>query len=91
MRIALIFAQIDTSPLPRATGDPIKTALSVVFGIVGAIALLMIVLGGFRYITAHGDSNQVAQARNTILYALIGLLVSMAAFSIVTFVAGRIG
>lgn len=91
-----IFAQIDTTqihglPTPAANGSAISTALSIVFAVTASVALLMIVIAGFRYIIARGDSNAVAQARNTILYAVIGLLVSLAAFSIVTFVLRGIG
>jgi len=82
---------IDISGLPNhGQADPTMTALSIglnlVFGIAGSMAVLMIVIAGFRYILAHGDSNAMAQARNTIQYALIGLAVIMVAYSIVTFV-----
>lgn len=60
--------------------------LSVVFALAASIAVLMIVIAGFRYILAHGDSNAMAQARNSIIYAVVGLVVIMAAYAIVTFV-----
>jgi hypothetical protein len=84
---------IDLSGLPKpaANASTVQTVLNIVFGIAASAALLMIVIGGFRYIVAHGDPNSTAQARNTILYAVIGLLVTMAAYSIVTFVVGRVG
>ena len=89
----IIAAVIDTSGLPNAQADSSKlnTIVNTVFGVVASIAVLMIVINGFRYIVAHGDSNATAQARNGILYALIGLVVTMAAFSIVTFVVKGIG
>lgn len=62
-----------------------------VFPISASLALLMVVIGGFKYITANGDPNSVTSAKNTIIYALIGLLVVMAAFSIVTFVVKGVG
>lgn len=73
------------------TSKTLATVLGIVFAVTASIALLMIVIAGFRYIVAHGDPNATAQAKNTILYAVIGLLVSMAAFSIVTFVVKGIG
>jgi hypothetical protein len=89
----LVAAVVDTGGLPKvqATGSTLNTVLSIVFGITASIALLMIIIGGFRYIVAHGDSNAVAQARNTILYAVIGLVITLAAYSIVTFVVKGIG
>jgi hypothetical protein len=90
MTIQLFASVLDYSNLPKpaATGATVTTVLGIVFGITASMALLIIVIAGFRYIVAHGDSNAVAQARNTILYAVIGLLVSMSAYAIVTFVIG---
>ena len=84
---------LDCSNLPKgdANQGAISTVLEIVFGITASIALLIIVIAGFRYIVAHGDPNSVAQARNAITYALIGLVVSMVAFSIVTFLIKGIG
>jgi len=86
-------ALVDYSSLPHPSGtgqEPVQHILTMVFSISASIALLIMVIAGLRYITAHGDPNAVAQARNTILYALIGLLVVLAAYSIVYFVLGKI-
>ncbi len=87
-----VAAIIDTSGLPgRSSGDTvINNALNIAFGVAASIAVLMVVIGGFRYIVAHGDPSQTASAKNGILYAIIGLVVVMAAYSIVTFVVGKI-
>jgi len=91
--ILTILAQVDISPLPHtsANNDTITTVLGVVFAVTAAIALLMIVIAGFRFVIASGDSEDMARARMTIIYAVVGLLVSMAAFSIVTFVIKGVG
>ncbi|TAH36616.1 hypothetical protein EYC59_00365 [Candidatus Saccharibacteria bacterium] len=88
MNIITLLAQIDASPLPKPAANQaaISTLLQIVFAIAGSIALLIIVIGGLRYILAHGDPSAVSQAKKAILYAVIGLLVCMAAYSIVTFV-----
>lgn len=78
-------------PQPVATAGTLQTVLSIVFGITASIALLIIVIAGFRYIVAAGDPNSVSQAKKAILYAVIGLLVSLAALSIVTFAIKGIG
>jgi hypothetical protein len=82
------FAFLDTSNLPKAQANQgsISAVLTIVFAVAGSLALLMIVIGGFRYITAQGNPNDVARARGTIIYSVIGLLVAMAAYSIVAFV-----
>lgn len=93
MHIVRLLAQIDTNSLPKGVADQasINKVLGLVFGITASIALLMIVIGGFRYTVAHGDPNALAQARKTMIYAAVGLIVSLTAFSIVTFVIKRIG
>jgi|SRR5581483_9085680 len=79
---------VNTAPLPQtpATGGEIRTALDIVFTLTGALALLVITIAGFRYIISRGDPSATAQAKDAILYALVGLIVSIAAYSIVTFV-----
>ncbi len=57
-----LFAQLDTSqihglPTPSASSGAISTVLSIVFAITGSVALLVIVIAGFRYIIARGDPN----------------------------------
>jgi cytochrome bd-type quinol oxidase subunit 2 len=59
--------------------------------IVGIVAVFMIIVGGLRYITSGGDSSKVNSAKNTILYAIIGLVVVALAQVIVGFVVQRLG
>lgn len=88
----LSVVQLDTSSLPNSSGSGdapthfMAAFLQIVFGTTGAIALLIIVISGFRYVIASGDPSAVAKARSTILYAIIGLAVALAGFSIVTFI-----
>lgn len=56
----------------------------------GAISVIMIVFGGLRYVLSQGDSSKITQAKNTILYAVIGLAVSILAFAVVNFVIANI-
>lgn len=60
--------------------------VNIISVIVGVVAVIMIIFGGFRYITSGGDSNKVGTAKNTILYALIGLVIVALAQFIVRFV-----
>lgn len=82
---------IDTSSLPRtpATSSTINTVLSLVFGIVGALSLLFITIGGLRYVISRGDPQATGKAKNTIIYALVGLAITLLARVIVTFVIGK--
>jgi len=57
--------------------------------IVGIVSVIMIIIGGLRYITSGGDSQNVTNAKNTILYAIVGLVIVLFAQTIVRFVVGR--
>ena len=63
-----------------------STISNVLLFIVGAIAVIMIVIGGLRYVISGGDSSQVQAAKNTILYAIIGIIVAILAYAAVNFV-----
>ncbi len=67
----------------------IKTIINVLSLIVGAICIIMIVFGGFKYMTSGGESAGVSGAKNTILYAVVGLVVVLLAQAIVRFVFTR--
>lgn len=62
------------------------TIINVVLGVVGFVAVVMIIMGGISFITSQGDAAKVTRARNTILYGVIGLIVAILAFAIVNFV-----
>jgi cytochrome bd-type quinol oxidase subunit 2 len=68
----------------------ITTVINVFSVVVGVVAVIMIIAGGFRYITSGGDSNKISGAKNTIIYALIGLVVVALAQVIVKFVLNRV-
>jgi hypothetical protein len=70
-------------------GSRIKTIVNILLYILGAIAVVMIVIGGVRYTTSNGDSSAITSAKNTILYAVIGLIVAILAYSIVNFVLSQ--
>ena len=75
-------------PLPNvsADSDRLQTILNIVFAVTGAMAVLVIILAGVRYIASQGNPSQTSIAKNAIIYALIGLVVIMFAFAIVNFV-----
>ena len=81
-----------TNPFPNvpANQDTVTNILNNVFLVVGSLAVLFIVIGGFRYIISGGDSQSTAKARNTIIYAAVGLAVTLAATAIVNLVLGKI-
>lgn len=59
--------------------------------IIGLVSVVMLLYGGLRYIISGGDSKKVTEAKNTVLYAIIGLIVAILAYAIVNFVLNAIG
>lgn len=66
-----------------------KTIINSLIYILGIISVLVIVIAGFMYVVSAGASSTVTKAKDAILYAVIGLVVAILAFSIVNFVLGR--
>ncbi len=67
-----------------------QTIANTMLVILGAIAVIMLIIGGIRYVISQGDSSAIEGARNTILYAIIGLVVAFLAWAAVDFVVGRL-
>lgn len=64
----------------------IKTIINIISIIVGVVAVVMIIVGGLKYITSGGESSNVSSAKNTIIYAIIGLIIVALAQFVVRFV-----
>jgi len=73
-------------PTAHANHDAIQNVLTIVFGLVGALSLLMITISGLRYITSAGNPEQASKAKDGVVYALVGLAIALTAEAIVTFV-----
>lgn len=71
-------------------GDIVRLIINIFSWIVGVIAVIMIIVGGLKYITSGGDSGNVTGAKNTILYAVVGLVVVALAQFIVRFVLEKV-
>lgn len=67
----------------------IATVINIFSLVVGVVAVIMIIIGGLKYITSGGDSGNVTGAKNTILYAIIGLVIVALSQFIVKFVLGK--
>jgi hypothetical protein len=84
---------ISDNGLPHTHGageKDVKKIVAIVFEIVGALALLMIVISGLRYVLSAGDPQRISKAKDGILYALVGLAIALAAEAIVAFVGGQL-
>ncbi len=81
-----------TIDLPRTTlsENRVTNTLQIVFAVASAIALLIIAISAFRIVVSRGNAQDVQKARDSIIYAAIGLIITASAFTIVTFVVERI-
>lgn len=74
------------------TADPqalVKQFVNIFLFAVGALSVIMLIWGGIRYTTSAGDSNKVQAAKNTVLYAIVGLVVAILAYAIVNMVMSK--
>lgn len=68
----------------------INTVIGTMLFIVGLLAVVMLIYGGIRYVTSHGDKAQVTAAKETIMYAVVGLVVAIAAFAVVQWITNDV-
>lgn len=87
-----IITKSDVPSLPDGglTSSSISSALRIVFGVSGALAVLIITIAAFRYAVSQGNPQATAKAKDAILYAIVGLVICVLGFTIVTFVIGKI-
>ncbi|RWZ78380.1 MAG: hypothetical protein EOT05_01280 [Candidatus Microsaccharimonas sossegonensis] len=67
-------------------GSIFTTIVNILLYLIGAISVIMLIIGGIRYTVSAGDSGNVTAAKNTIMYAIIGLIVAFLAYAIVNWV-----
>ena len=72
----------------RSFDSTVEIAINAFLFIIGAVSVIMIIYGGFKYVTSAGESSAVASAKNTILYAVVGLVIAILAYTIASFVVG---
>ena len=93
--LAQFFAQLGSPEqlnIPRNAADSgaLNTLLGVVYFAAGVACVIAIIIGGFMYVAANGDSGRIAKGKNILLYSIIGIVVVGMAFTITQFVVGRV-
>ncbi len=71
-------------------GSQIASVTNLMITAIGMVSVIMLIIGGFRYVLSGGDSKNTTAAKDTILYAIIGVVVALLAYSITNFVIGKI-
>ncbi len=94
-----VSAQLETPDNPDSNlpgnliegqGNVFQTVANILLLLIGAVAVIMLIIGGFRYVVSGGDSNAVEGAKNTILYAVIGIVVAFLAYAAINFLIGEL-
>ena len=75
---------------PTNANVVIKNVTNTMFFIIGAVSVIMLIYGGIRYTTSGGNTNSVTAAKNTVIYSIVGLVISILAYAIVNFVVTNI-
>ena len=78
------------SELFGGEGSIFTTVVNVLLFVIGALSVIMLIIGGFRYVISGGNASNVTAAKNTILYAIVGLVIAFLAFAVVNWVLGAI-
>ncbi len=78
--------------IPRTdfSANTVGTVLHLVFGLMGGVAAIILARAGLRYVLTQGNPQETAKVKDTIIYAVVGLVVSLSAFLIVSFVINRL-
>jgi hypothetical protein len=84
----------DNSQVCDGGGDQVWTVLkgiiNLLITIAGIVSVIMIIVGGIKYSTSGGDAKAISSGKDTLVYAVVGLVISVMAFAIVNFVLGKI-
>lgn len=74
----------------RSVDGLIRQVVNILLYVIGVVAVVMIIIGGIKYATSAGDASKATSAKNTILYAVVGLVVAAFAYAIVNFVVNEV-
>ncbi len=81
---------LGSNPPTKVDSSTIGNLLGIAYFLAGIVAVIVIIIGGIRYAAANGDSSQIQAAKNMITYAVVGLVVVVAASAITQFVLAQI-
>ncbi len=81
---------LDGGAPTQITGEVVADVLNIVYAVAAFAAIIVIIVGGIRYTSSNGDSNGIQTAKNTIMYAVVGLIVVIIAAAITNFVVAMV-
>ncbi len=77
-------------PEVKASSSQMQNILALLFGVMAAVAVIVIIIAAINFATSEGNSEKISNAKKTIIYALIGLVIALSAEAIVFTVLGRL-
>ena len=88
LSVVVPFSALNTLSFAGENGlmTVVGNVLNAIYGIIAIVAVVMIVIAGIKYSTSQGDPGKVQSAKGTILYAIIGLVITISAFAITNFI-----
>lgn len=91
--LVVVAAGLINSPYitKNSANDLLPNILNIVYFSAGIVAVIALIIAGFLYVTSTGDASKAKTAKNAILYAVIGLITVLVAFTITTFIRGQVG
>ena len=81
---------VNTGLGSRDIRDTVASIINVAMGLLGVVALVLILLGGFKWMTAGGNEEAVKKAKQLLISGIIGLIIILTAYAIATFIVGSI-
>ncbi len=89
-KTAAVLGYPDHLPKVGATTPKLSSILNIVIGIIAAISILFIAIGALRYILSDGDPQKASRGKETVIYAVVGLLISITAEALVALVLNNL-
>lgn len=86
---ALIDANKAGIPKVSASSATLTGIINALLGLLGIVAVIFIIIGALGYVTSNGDPSATSKAKNTILFAIVGLVIAALAYGIVNFILGK--
>lgn len=85
-------AQLSSGDLPISTDSAmviLNRALNITYFVAGVVAIIVIILAGYTFTTAVYDTAKITQAKNALIYSIVGLIVVIFAWTITQFIMGK--
>ncbi len=87
---SLAQCNMDKADTNNTLMSTVQVIINVIIGVLGMVAVVMIVIGGVNFTMSQGDPAKIKKAKDTIMYGIIGLVVALLAYAIVNFVLSSV-